>query len=333
MKNGLLASVAGVALAGMIAWSGPAAADTVRVGFAPSVWDPSDFFGLLGKGIEDGLTERGIDYEFLIRAPSNHVAHEEQLGIIEDLIAESMDVILICPTDPQVQRVAYERVLAASIPLIVCNYSDPFPEDWGFQPTMFTGYSHADGGTTLADYLLERHGPGTEVAIIHGAPGQITEQRAPAELYAELGLEVVYEDHADYDRLKAYDAMERMLVAYPDAAVVVATSSAMAVGAVEATIANGVAGEYAIYGAGGTFEELRYIEDGLLAAAWIREPIAMGDAAAAAIELIMQGRIDEVEPIYNSPIHMIDSIEAINEHINPALYTNEGMEFPRPLKN
>lgn len=38
--------------------------------------------------------------------------------------------------------------------------------------------------------------------------------------------------------------MERILVAHPDVHVVVATSSAMAVGAVEATIANNAQGEY-----------------------------------------------------------------------------------------
>jgi ABC-type sugar transport system substrate-binding protein len=329
-----LTLAAGAALLGSaLAFGGEAAADKVRVGYAPSVWDPSDFHGMMGSGIEMGLQEHGVDYEFMIRAPANHVAHEEQLGIVEDMIAEGLDVIIINPTDPEAQRVAYQKVLESGIPLVVGNYSVPFPDDWGFQPMMFSGYSHSDAGVVLANYLAEKHGAGTTLAIIHGAPGHITYERAPTELYAELGLEVVYEDFADYDRLKAYDAMERILVAYPDVEVIVATSSAMAVGAVEATVANGVAGEYAIYGAGGTFEELRYIEDGLLTAAWIRDPVAMGKAVGEAIWLIKEGRTDDVPPIFNSPIHMIDSIEAINEHVNPALYEAEGMEFPRPLRD
>lgn len=312
---------------------GALAQEEVRIGYAPSVWDPSDFHGMMGSGIELGLEEKGIEYEFLIRAPANHVAHEEQLAIVEDMIAEGLDFIVINPTDPEVQRVAYQKVLDSGIPLFVGNYSVPFPDDWGFQPLMFSGYSHSDGGDTLANYLAEKHGAGTSIAIIHGAPGHITDERAPTELYDQLGLEVVYEDYADFDRLKAYDAMERILVAHPDVEVIVATSSSMAVGAVEATVANGVGGEYAIYGAGGTFEELRYIEDGLLAAAWIRDPVAMGKAVGEAIWLLQQDRADEVPPIFNSPIHMIDSVEAINEHVNPVLYEAEGMEFPRPLKN
>jgi ABC-type sugar transport system substrate-binding protein len=327
-----LGTVATAALLGSaLAFGGPAAADTVRIGYAPSVWDPSDFHGMMGEGIEMGLRDLGLDYEFRIRAPATHVSHEEQLAIVEDMIADGMDYIIINPTDPEVQRVAYQRVLDAGIPLIVGNYSEPFDDDWGFQPDMFSGYSHVDAGVTLAHYLAERHGPGTTIAIIHGAPGHITYERAPVDLYHELDMEVVYEDYADFDRIHAYDIMERIIVAHPDVDVIVAASSAMAVGAVEATIANGVEGEYYIYGAGGTFEELSYIEEGLLTAAWIRDPVAMGYAVAENIHRHMQG--EEMEFIFNSPIHMIDSIEAINEHVNPALYEAEGLEFPRPLRD
>jgi ABC-type sugar transport system substrate-binding protein len=322
-----------LATAAMLGTAGLASAETIRIGYAPSVWDPSDFHGMMGSGIERGLDAAGVEYEFLIRAPSNHVAHEEQLAIVEDMIAEGLDYIIINPTDPQVQRVAYERVINSGIPLIVGNYSDPFPDDWGFQPMMFSGYSHKDAGITLAHYLAETYGEGATIAVIHGAPGHVTSDRAPKELYHELGMQVVYEDYADYDRLKAYDVMERILVAYPDVDIIVACSSAMAVGAVEASIANGAAGEYPIYGAGGTFEELRYIEDGLLTAAWIRDPVAMGEAVGQAIADHHAGNADAVPPIFNSPIHIIDSVEAINAHVNPVLYTSEGLEFPRPLPN
>lgn len=332
MTRRTLTAVA-LAMAVMLGSGGMAAADTVRIGYAPSVWDPSDFHGMMGSGIERGLDAAGVEYEFLIRAPANHVAHEEQLAIVEDMIAEGLDYIIINPTDPEVQRVAYERVIDSGIPLIVGNYSVPFPDDWGFQPMMFSGYSHSDAGLVLCAYLAEKYGEGIEIAVIHGAPGHVTYDRAPEACYDGHGLNFVYEDFADYDRLQAYDAMERILVAYPDVDLIIATSSAMAVGAVEATMANGVAGEYPIFGAGGTFEELRYIEDGLLTAAWIRDPVAMGEAVGQAIADHSRGNPDAVPPVFNSPIHIIDSVEAINAFVNPVLYTSEGMEFPRPLPN
>ena len=224
----------------------------------------------------------------------------------------------------------YEKVIESGIPLIVGNYSEPFPDDWGFQPMMFTGYSHSDAGIVLANYLHEKYGAGTEIAVIHGSPGLVTEQRAPKELYEELGMSFIYEEYADYDRLKAYDSMERIIVTHPDVKVIVATSSAMAVGAVEAAAANGLDGEYDIYGAGGTFEELRYIEGGVLAGAWIRDPVAMGRAVADAVKAHQEGRDGDIPPVFNSPIHLIDSVDAINEHVNPVIYEAEGLEFPRP---
>lgn len=329
MKLGTIA--AGVVAAAM-SFASISHAEPIKIGYAPSIWDPSDFHGMMGSGIESALKKAGVEYEFFIRAPSREVAHSEQLGIVEDYIAQGVDYIVINPTDPQVQRVAYERVVAAKIPLIVGNNSTPFPDDWGFQPTMFSGYSHKDAGIVLANYLAEKHGAGTKVAIIHGIPGQVTEDRAPEELLKSLGIEIIYEDHADYDRIKAYDKMERILTVHPDVEVIIATSSAMAVGAVEATLANNVGGQYAIYGAGGTLEELRYIEDGLLTGAWIRDPVAMGEAVGNMIAAHSKDPNVAIEPVYNSPIYLIDSVEKINAHVNPVIFTSKGEAFPRPIK-
>lgn len=307
-------------------------ADAIKVGYAPSTWDPSDFHGMMGSGVESALDEAGVEYEFFIRAPSQETAQHEQLGIVEDFIAQGIDYVIINPADFKVQRVTYEKVLAAGIPLIVGNYSNPFPDDWGFQPTMLSGYSHKDAGVVLANYLVEKHGVGTKIAIIHGIPGQITDDRANEALLTSLGLDIVFTDHADFDRIKAYDKMERILTIHPDVEVVIAASSSMAVGAVEATLANGAAGEYAIYGAGGTLEELRYIEDGHLTGAWIRDPVAMGEAVGSMIAAHAADPNVAIEPIFNSPIHLIDSVEKINMHVNPVIYTSVGEEFPRPIK-
>lgn len=324
--------VAASVLVSTLSFAMPAQADSIKIGYAPSVWDPSDFHGMMGSGVESALDAAGADYEFFIRAPSKEVAHSEQLGIVEDFIAQGVDYIIINPTDPKVQRVSYERILEANIPLIVGNYSTPFPEEWGFQPTMLSGYSHKDAGVVLANYLAEKHGAGTKIAIIHGIPGQVTNDRAPEELLKSLGLDIVYQDHADFDRIKAYDKMERIITVHPDVEVVITASSSMAVGAVEASLANNVGDQYAIYGAGGTLEELHYIEDGLLEGAWIRDPVAMGEAVGAMILAHSADPSAAIAPIFNSPIHLIDSVGKINEFVNPVIFTSKGEDFPRPVK-
>ena len=327
-RNAIAASV----LAAAVSISVAAQAAPIKIGYAPSTWDPSDFHGMMGSAVEAALDRAGAEYEFFIRAPSSEAAQAEQLGIVEDYIAQGVDYIIINPIDVKVQRVTFEKVLEAGIQLIVGNHSTPFPEEWGYQPMMFSGYSHKDAGLVLADYLVEKHGVGTKISIIHGIPGQITNDRAPEEYLTGIGLEIVYTDHADYDRIKGYDKMERILTGHPETEVVIAASSAMAVGAVEATLANGVAGEYAIYGAGGTLEELTYIEDGLLTGAWIRDPVAMGEAIGKNILAHSADPNVEIEPIFNSPIHLIDSVEKINQFVNPVIFTSKGLDFPRPVE-
>ncbi|MDE0110693.1 MAG: substrate-binding domain-containing protein, partial [Albidovulum sp.] len=130
------------ALAAAMSISVAAQADTIKIGYAPSTWDPSDFHGMMGSGVESALDRAGADYEFFIRAPSSEAAQAEQLGIVEDYIAQGVDYVIINPIDVKVQRVTFEKVLEAGITLVVGNHSTPFPEEWGYQPTMLSGYSH-----------------------------------------------------------------------------------------------------------------------------------------------------------------------------------------------
>lgn len=301
----------------------------VVIGYAPSDWDPSDFHGMFGEGIEEGLREHGIDYEFLIRPAGDHTTHEVQLSIVEDFIAEGVDYLVINPTDFHAQRVSYQRVIDAGIPLFVGNFNIPFPDEWGIQPLMLSGYSHEIAGLEMVDYIAERYAPGTKMAIIQAAPGYISDMRGQIDAHKANGIDIVYTEYAYGNRADAYDTMERIMTAYPDTKIILTLSSMMAMGAVEAVQSAGRVGDFDIYGAGGTIEELLAIEEGTLAGAWLRDNVAMGKAVADAIKMHLDGRADEIEPIFNSPIHVVDTVEAINEVVNPVLYTAEGYDFPR----
>jgi len=178
---------------------------------------------------------------------------------------------------------------------------------------------------------VENYPEGTNIAVISAAPGRVSDARGQLELHEANGFNIVYQEYAYAERMRAYDTMERIITAYPETEVVLALSSMMVVGAVEAVEAAGMRGQFDIYGAGGTLEELIAIEEGKLAGAWKRDEIAIGNAVAEAIQLHMQGREDEIEPIFNSPIVMIDSVEAINENVPAVIFTEAGYEFPRPL--
>lgn len=302
--------------------------ETLTIAYLPPTYDEADFYGQFAQGLWQGLDEAGIEYEQLVRSPASHEAHQQQLSIVEDVLAVGVDYIVLCPTSYEALQPAYQKINAAGVPLIIGNYSDPFPEEYNATALSFVGYQHADGGKALADYIAENYPEGTKMAIINGVPGYITEDRAAKEHHLENGMDIIAEEYANWDRAQAYDTAERLLQAHDDLEIIQANNSYMAMGTVEAVDSAGRLDEVDVYGAGGILEELDAIVEGRLAGTWYRDPLDMGQGAAEAIMLHMEGREDEVELSYNVPIRMITSYEEIVEYVNPASYTGEGREWP-----
>ena len=329
-----------VAFGAVALHAGGAAEDDVEelsIGYTPPTLDKADFMGQFEEGLikafDEWSEQTGIDYNLRSRSPADHAAHPVQLQIVEDFITLGVDYIVMVPTGYEVQQGAYRLINDNNIPLVIGNYSDPFPEEWGVHALKFAGYSHYDAGVAMADYVGERYDEGTSMAIIYGEAGKVSEERGAKEYHEANGFNIVYEDYADWDRVLAYDATERLLTAYPDVEVIITCSSAMAIGAIQAVEAAGLTGEVDIYGAGATIEELDAIKAGTLAAAWFRDPIVIGEAAAHAVIKHFEGREDEISHSWNSPIEIIDSYDAILEYVNPLTYEGMGREWPPVLED
>lgn len=309
--------------------------EELSIGYTPPTLDKADFMGQFEEGLikrfDEWSEQTGIEYTLRSRSPADHAAHPVQLQIVEDFLTLGVDYIVMVPTGYEVQQGAYRLINDAGVPLVIGNYSDPFPEEWGVEAIKFAGYSHYDAGVAMAEYVGARYDEGTSMAIIYGEAGKVSEERGAKQYHEANGFEIVYEDYADWDRVRAYDATERLLTAYPDVEVIIACSSAMAIGAIEAVEAAGLTDEVDIYGAGATIEELDAIKRGTLAAAWFRDPIVIGEAAAEAVIKHLEGREDEISHSWNSPIEIIDSYDAIVDLVNPLTYTGMGREWPPTL--
>jgi ribose transport system substrate-binding protein len=304
--------------------------EKIQIAYIPMTYETADFYGQYHQGMVLGLDELGLDYEMSVRAPSSTDAHDQQLSIVEDMITMGVDYIVLAPTSYEGQQAAYRKVNEAGIPLIIANYSKPFPEEFGATALSFVGYQHIDGGLAVADYIKDNYPTGTKMAIIHGTPIYSTFDRGARDHHVVNGMDVVAEEFADWDRAKAYDTAQRLITAHPDLKIIVATSSHMAIGAVEAIASEGLTGQIDVFGAGAILEELDHIEKGTLKGSWYRDPITMGVNTAQSIKLHLDGREDEIPVEYNVPIMMITSVQDIIKYINPITYTSEGRQFPTP---
>lgn len=300
----------------------------LTIAFLPAVYDRADFFGQFGAGIWAGLDEAGIEYDVFQRSPATVTDHSSMLNITNDAIGLEPDYIVFGPTSYEANRPCYEAINAAGIPLVIGNYSEPFPEDWGTTAISYIGYSHADGGKVVAEYIAKNYPKGTKIAVIHGIPGYITEERAAVEIHKANGMEIVTEQNANWERQAAFDTATRILTAHPDVEIIIACNSFMALGSSEAVIAAGMLEQVDVFGAGGILEELEAIQEGRMKFTWFRDPGLMGREAANAIIKHLQGKESEIVISNNVSIQGIASVDDIIKYVNPVVYTSQGKDFP-----
>ena len=294
----------------------------VRIGYAPSELDETDFFGQFQLGLENGLQELGIEYEINARAPEDPTGHSQQFDFVEDLITLDVDLIIIAPTGFEEQVSAYQAVNEAGIPLFITNFSRP-DEEQDFEVVQYAGYSHLDGGIANAEFLRNTLDPATDqVAFLRGIPGAIDDQRTNpvVEALTEDGFTILTEEVGNFDRDLAFEITQRILAAFPDVTFIYTANSGMAAGALAAIEASGLTPneDVKVWGYGGTVEELEAILDDRQFGTVFRDPTEMGGAMALAIQQLIEGNEDQIDPDFRATMQVLNSCEDIVEKV-PAI--------------
>ncbi|MEO1091706.1 MAG: sugar ABC transporter substrate-binding protein [Pseudomonadota bacterium] len=293
----------GLVLAGTVAFAAaPATAqDTLRIGYAPPVYDTLDYFGQFAAGFQEVLDGAGVDYEFIARASTQEANVQQQLDIVEDLITLGVDYIIVGPIDYFGIVPALQSANAAGVPIVVINHLDVHPEDAGVEVLAYSGYSHAEGGRITAEWALENVlESGDQVGLMFAEPGnQISEERVGTarDLWTEAGVEVGFEHYAYWEQARAFDATERLILANPDVKAIYAGNSAMAMG-----VANALAGmgrtDVAVFGYGAVPPELDMIWEGTIRGSIFRDSQSSGRYIAEAILRHRAGEpIDQQYPL------------------------------------
>lgn len=307
----ILVGVAGLVFAGGSS-EAPQRDGQIVIGYAPAVYDSTDYFGQFDDGLRSALTEAGIDFQIRGRAPLQESDFSGHMAIVEDFVTIGVDYIIFGPTDPEAVIPAIRQANQAGIPVIINNHLDPLPADAGVEVLTYAGYSHESGGRVTAQWMIDNVlEVGDEVAILYGQPGAAASaQRAePAkEMLLDAGMQIVYEQPADWLRERAYDATERLLVSYPNVKAIYAVNSAMAMGSAEATVAAGRPDVH-VFGYGSVIAEIDMIWEGLITGSVFRDAFSSGQQGADAIIRHLNGQ--EVPQQYELNMIMLASQEDI----------------------
>ncbi|MBD8554421.1 sugar ABC transporter substrate-binding protein [Rhizobium sp. CFBP 8762] len=220
--------IAGVAAFGITAAS---AAEQVKIAVVLKTLS-SQYWKVVAAGAQAAADANNV--ELIVLGPPTEDAVEQQINMVEDVIAQKPAALIFSPSQPTTAVNVVTKARKAGIPVLLV--------DTGL-PEKFTDYSTfigtdniaagKVGGETLAKILKK----GDKVVLIDGTPGNpATNDRIKGaeQVLVDAGLEIASKQPGYSDREKAYTVMQNILQSTPDVAGVFASSDEMALGALRA---------------------------------------------------------------------------------------------------
>ena len=311
--------IAATAVAALATATPEARAEPMRIAYLSPSFDVSDAWERVFWSIQGRLDELGVEYEIQALAVASHVDHAGQLAQVEAVIARGVDYVFLGPTEYEAAIPALRKLKLADIPTVVYNFLEPH-EDETVRAMSYIAFSHTEGGRLSGEWAAERLGGAGKIVILQGAPGVASDQRRDGFLSVvekHPDIEVILGPHTDFDRSKAFDAAQNLLIAHDDIDLIYGVSTTIGLGAGQAIKQAGKSEEIASMGFGGTGDEIVAMSEGWLTASVLRSIDDSGVAAADAFVAHSKG--EEVQQVWGGPFVMIDKdsdADALVENAN-----------------
>lgn len=276
----------------------PEAAETEAAGehrvFAMTTMGEASFWDAVADGIHSVIDERGDELVFV---EGKHGDAGYQQSIIEDFIAQDVDLVFYNPTDSAASITSLELMKEAEIPII--NF-DSACADLSFCLS-YCATDNYNAGVTVAEYMMEEHPEGGKVAIIEYVAVESSRQRSEGfadTVKASGKWEIVSQLDGGNTTDGALPVAEDIITANPDLDCIFAGNDEMGLGAYSAI--TGAGAEIDLYSINGGPEAKKAMledgEEGVWRATGAQSPIGMGKKIAEIAYQHFDG--ETVEPEY-----------------------------------
>jgi ribose transport system substrate-binding protein len=210
----------------------------------------------------------------------------KQLGDVEDLLAQGIDLLILNPKDPQGLIHATKAATEAGVPVVIIDSSiDPSAD---FVTTVQS--NNLANGELIGEWLAKQlAGKPIRMALLSGVPGNpvgkerrqgvfrgIIEQQLRSQ--GEVKFDVVSQGWGNWSHEGGLGAMEDILVAHADVNVMLAENDSMALGAIEAIKEAGKQKDILVLAAAdGQKEALKLIKSGEYGATGLNDPVLVAE--------------------------------------------------------
>ena len=283
-----------VSIAACIMISSAQAADRVYGVLMKTLSNP--FWGAMEEGVKDGATNANVEY--YLQAVESDQAAEPQLNVCMTMLERKPDVMITAAINSTILLPCLKKATDQGIPVVDldANLDHEIAEKAGVKISFTIGSDNEAAGAQGADYVAQVLGKDAQgpVLVIEGLSGNITGQkraRGFANRLQEIapGLEVVASLPGDWDRGKAANITNDILVRNPDLKAIFAANDGMALGAVEAAYAAGKGEDILIVGVDGNSDAVKSIKAGRLNASVAQLPYLVGKQAVERVTKVLEG--------------------------------------------
>lgn len=252
------------------------------------------FWVAMQQGLLDEAIKQGISIEILAVPTEQDL--EAQLNLCETALLRGPAVLLVSPITSLNLLPCLLKAVELKIPIIDLDGNLPLQEtiQRGIPLVSQIASNNYQAGQMAAEYMIQQLGGQGKVIAIEGISGNITgmtrvegfintiKEKAP-------GIQVVGRFAGDWDRLKAATITADVLTAHPDLRGIYCANDTMALGAVEAVIAAGKAGQVVVIGTDGIKDARDAIIAGRLSATVAQLPYLMGVMAVQTAVKVLAG--------------------------------------------
>lgn len=212
----------------------------------------NEFFQSMAKGAEKHQAAHAGDYELIVNGIKNETDLTEQVGLVEQMVAQGVQAIVIAPADSKALVPALKRAKDAGV--LVVNIDNKLDADTLKQAGLqvpFVGPDNREGAAKVGEAVAAKLKAGDKVAILEGVPTAFNSQQRRAgfeDAMKKGGMNIVSVQSGQWEMDKANTVAAALLTEHADLKALLCANDSMALGAVAAVQAAGKTGQIIVAG-------------------------------------------------------------------------------------
>ena len=270
----------------------------------------NEFFVTMQDGAKDYQKAHAADFDMITNGIKNQTDTSAQIDIVNQMILAKVNAIVIAPADSKALVNVLKKASDAGIKVVnIDNRLDPEVLKSKNLEVPFVGPDNRKGSRLVGEYLAKQLASGDKVGIIEGVPTTTNAQQRTAgfkDAMGAAGMKIVSVQSGNWEIDQGNKVAAAMLSEYPDLKALLAGNDNMALGAVSAVRAAGMAGKVQVVGYDNIAAIKPMLNDGRV--------LATADQAAAqqavfgiqnALKLVKGEKVESVDGVIETPVELV----------------------------